>query len=261
MTKPITRVLVALALLLTAAPALAWDWGDCDGWHRRRGDGQYCETRELTLDHLPGLLAVDARRNGGISVTAWDRSEVRIEARITVWERSEAEARRIADAVEIDLDPAIRAEAPGEDHWSVSYRIHAPRDTDLDLLAHNGGLAVTGMRGELRLTTQNGGVSLDAVAGDVEARTMNGGLDVELAGLAWEGTRLDVETRNGGVDLSIPDGYSAELEVGTVNGRLEIDFPVTVQGRLDRHLRTTLGDGGEPVRVVTTNGGVTVRRR
>jgi hypothetical protein len=94
-----------------------------------------------------------------------------------------------------------------------------------------------------------------------EARTMNGGLDVELAGTSWEGTRLDVETRNGGVDLSIPDGYSAELEVGTVNGRLEVDFPVTIQGRLDRHLRTTLGGGGEPVRVVTTNGGVTVRRR
>ena len=72
---------------------------------------------------------------------------------------------------------------------------------------------------------------------------------------------LDVETHNGGIRLNLPQRYSAELETATTNGRVSIDFPVTVQGRLERELRTTLGSGGVKIRAVTTNGGVTVRQR
>lgn len=83
---------------------------------------------------------------------------------------------------------------------------------------------------------------------------------MELAGNAWEGEGLDVETRNGGVKLEIPENYSAELETGTVNGRIRVDFPVTAQGRIDQEIRAILGSGGAPVRVRTTNGGVKVTR-
>lgn len=72
--------------------------------------------------------------------------------------------------------------------------------------------------------------------------------------------RLDLETVNGGVELAVPARYSADLEAGTVNGGIDIDFPVQVSGRLNRRLETTLGNGGPPVRVSTTNGGVTIRR-
>jgi DUF4097 and DUF4098 domain-containing protein YvlB len=83
---------------------------------------------------------------------------------------------------------------------------------------------------------------------------------VRFAGRAWEGEGLDVSTTNGGVNLVLPNDYSARLETGTVNGHLSVDFPVTVQGRLDRRLSMDLGGGGRLVRVVTTNGGVRVRR-
>jgi hypothetical protein len=90
---------------------------------------------------------------------------------------------------------------------------------------------------------------------------MNGGVTVELDGERWEGSGLDVQTTNGGVHLSLPSRYNARLETGTVNGGLQFDFPVTVQGRLSRRLTTDLGSGGALIRVVTTNGGVTVARR
>jgi hypothetical protein len=51
--------------------------------------------------------------------------------------------------------------------------------------------------------------------------------------------------------VSIPEAYSAKFETGTVHGRLRIDFPLTVQGRLDRHLTATLGAGGARVRATT----------
>lgn len=73
---------------------------------------------------------------------------------------------------------------------------------------------------------------------------------------------LEFDTENGPVRLGVPAGYNARLETGTVNGPMEIDFPVTVQGRFNpRRITTDLGSGGPPVRAVTTNGPVVVRRR
>ncbi|MFP5378646.1 MAG: hypothetical protein ACLGHP_02620, partial [Vicinamibacteria bacterium] len=66
---------------------------------------------------------------------------------------------------------------------------------------------------------------------------------------------------NGGVNIAVPDGYSAELSARTVNGGLRSDVPLTVRGRIDREVNSTLGSGGSPVTVRTTNGGLRITRR
>jgi DUF4097 and DUF4098 domain-containing protein YvlB len=72
---------------------------------------------------------------------------------------------------------------------------------------------------------------------------------------------FDLATTNGSVSLEVPASLGAEVEMSTVNGRVETDFPVTVQGRIDpRRLRVTLGDGARRVRLRTTNGSVHLRR-
>jgi hypothetical protein len=67
---------------------------------------------------------------------------------------------------------------------------------------------------------------------------------------------------NGPIELGIPEGYSAHLEFGTVNGPMTLDFPltVTIQGRVGRRITTVLGKGGPPIRAITTNGPVALRR-
>lgn len=225
----------------------------------------HCEVRDSTMG--AGPLHVDAGQNGGIHVEAWDRNEVRVRAIVQGNARSEARAREIAGQVQIQSGGG-RVYATGPDlerreWWSVSYRINVPRKNDLDLNATNGGITINGVHGNLRFDTTNGGVRLNEVGGFVRGETRNGGLNITLAGSRWDGDGLDVETSNGGVNLAIPDGYNAELETRTVNGGLSIDFPVTVQGELSsrRGITTTLGSGGPPVRVRTTNGGVRINRR
>jgi DUF4097 and DUF4098 domain-containing protein YvlB len=84
---------------------------------------------------------------------------------------------------------------------------------------------------------------------------------VALDGTAWQGSGLNLETTNGGVHLTVPDNYNAHLETGTTNGRVSIDFPVSVQGTIGRSLSTDLGSGGATIRVRTSNGGVKISRR
>lgn len=259
---------LVLSALLVASAVNAQDRTECDdnngwGWGWRGGPrGHACEVRELTVP-ATGTLSVDAGQNGSIGVTGENRRDVQVRARVQAWANDEAEAERIAAAVTIRSDGVLRAEGlnrGGRTGWSVSFELLVPREIDLALETHNGGITIANVRGDLEFEATNGGISLDGVAGNVRGRTTNGGVDATLAGDTWEGAGLDLTTTNGGVRLRIPDDYSARLETGTVHGGIDVDFPVTVQGRIGREFSTTLGKGGPLVRVATTNGGVRISR-
>ena len=268
---PALRLLTGAALLLLAAtPAFAQRRSSSEAWSRdcdRRGDRdseRFCMTSESTMASPAGTLVVDGRRNGGISVFGSSRRDVLITARIQASARSEARAEEIARAIRIRaVDGRVFAEGPetgSREWWSVNFEVDVPARSDLDLRAANGGIEVVDVRGVLRLETTNGGIHLEGVGGDVVAETTNGGMDVRRVGERWVGKGLEAITSNGGVRVRIPDGYSAHLETGTVNGGIDIDFPVTVRGRIGRQVTTDLGQGGATIRVMTTNGGVVIRK-
>ena len=207
-------------------------WGDSDR-------GRACEVRAVPVKLSGRSITIDGQQNGGVRVFGWDRNEVEVTARMQAQARTDAEARELLSRVRIVADGrGIRAEGPSTDRdydgWSVSYYANVPRRFDLDLTAHNGGLAVEGVSGKLELETHNGSVALLGVGGDVRANTQNGSLNAQLSGNKWDGTGLDAETRNGSVRLAVPEQYAAQLETGTVNGSIRTDIPVTVSGRIER---------------------------
>lgn len=256
-------VLTPLTLLAQARVVTDDRWCDEGRWGDRDRE-RYCEVREYALTPSNETLRVDGGANGGISVEGWERSEILVRAKVVAYADRRVEAEELARDVELITAPSIRAEGPRRDrafHWSVSYRVFVPRRSNLDLRTTNGGIDIANVSGRIDFDAVNGGVSLTELGGDVHGETTNGGLDVMLTGAAWNGSGLDVRTTNGGVRLHVPSGYNARLETGTVNGGMRIDFPVMVQGRIDRRLTVTLGDGGPLVRATTTNGGVVVRRR
>jgi DUF4097 and DUF4098 domain-containing protein YvlB len=135
-----------------------------------------------------------------------------------------------------------------------------PRKSNLDLETLNGGIRIEDVAGEIRAEATNGGLKLAQLAGDVDVHTTNGGLTVELSGKKWDGDGLDASTTNGGVKVWIPEDYNADLETGTVNGSVNFDFPITVQGKISKRIKATLGDGGPKIRITTTNGGVRLKK-
>jgi hypothetical protein len=266
-TSGLTAVLFAAAITaIDAQPRRsefqrsAEDW--CDGGDSDRG--YFCEVREDTLAGT-NALDIDASPNGGIRVRGWDRLDIAIRSRVSAHADSDDEARQIVSQVRVDTGGGrVRAQGPTQRDggWTVSYEVSVPNGASLTLNTENGGISVEDLSGAVRFRARNGGVRLENVGGDFRGETTNGGVNVELSGDRWNGVGLDVETSNGGVNLSIPANYSAELETGTVNGRLRIDFPVTVQGsNIARRINTTLGAGGPRIRAMTNNGGVNIRRR
>jgi DUF4097 and DUF4098 domain-containing protein YvlB len=253
------------ALLAQDADDASWvrrcekDWGDDDG-------ERYCEVRHSGFRLSGGTLSVEPEENGGVEVIGWDRDSVAITLRIQANARSEEDAKDLASKISVVAGgSSVRVEGPEsrrKAHWSASLVLRVPRRTSLTAYTVNGPLSARNLSGTIELRSTNGPLSLEELAGDVRARVQNGPLSVELSGKAWEGKGLDAESVNGPVDLGIPDGYNAELETGTVNGPMSTRVPltITVQGRLRDRIHTRLGSGGAPVRVVTTNGPLTIRR-
>ena len=234
-----------------------------NNWYNDRLAGN-CEIREQTLAPSGGAIAIDGRQNGGVSVKGWDQQQVLVRARVQTGAPTEAEAADLARQIRIETSGAkIHASGPErrkDYHWDVSYEVFVPRRSDLSLETQNGGIAIADVNGRIDFTALNGGVVLKRVGGAVRGSTTNGGLVVELSGDRWDGESLDVSTTNGGVIMSVPENYSANLQTGTVNGSVNTDFPVTVQGRINKQIALNLGSGGATVKAMTTNGGVHLKR-
>ena len=261
-------VFIAVLVGLTGLSVLAQQKGGTlacrgDNWYNDKLEGN-CEIREQTLAMSGSPIAIDGKQNGGITVKGWDQNQVLVRARVQTGAPTAAEAADLAKQIRIETSGAkIYASGPENRrnyHWDVSYEVFVPRRADLSLETHNGGIVIADVNGKIDFTAINGGVVLRKVGGAVRGSTTNGGLVVELSGDRWDGETLDVKTTNGGVVLSIPENYSAKLETGTVNGGISVDFPVTVQGQINKQLAVNLGSGGATVKAMTTNGGVRVKR-
>ena len=266
--------LTVAAALAIAAPALwaqhvaqddqkwANECRDQDHWNDH---ARYCEVR---VEHLPngaGPLNVDARDNGAVEIIGGSTSDVVVHELVQAEASTDADAKNLAAQVHVTTTGGrIHADGPPShsrwDNWTVSYRIEVAH-TSVNVTAEstNGPLEASDVTGQLDLRTENGPIELYSVNGDVHARTENGPLEVTLSGSRWNGSGLDAVTENGPVELTLPSTYAAHLETGTVNGPMSISFPITVQGRIDmKRLSMDVGGGGPTVRVVTTNGPVTV---
>jgi hypothetical protein len=276
------RTVCVTALLLAATAVLPAqrnrDFGlSQDEWCREGRRADFCEVREETIRDAK-MVDLDARGNGGVFIRGWDRSDVQVRARIMVFDRSRDDAERLAKQIQLTTTGArIRVDGPdrrdysrrrGRDwdddrYWTVAFELQVPRRADVRVDATNGGIRVEDVRERVDAHTVNGGIQLSEVGGDIRGETVNGGLDVTLSGDKWDGPGLDLQTVNGGVTLSVPSGFNAELDARTSNGGISVDFPITVSGLLNhrRQLQATIGSGGPRIRLAAVNGGIRVARR
>lgn len=264
-SKTLTRLFAAsVAMAFLAVSASAYEFcGDSSSW----GDKSSArDLREVKIA-ATGSIEVDGGKNGGISVRGENRSDVLVRACVQAWADSDAEAKNLVDTTRIETSGVIRAiQASEKSNTSVSFEVIVPIQTNLKLSAHNGGISIETVDGTMEFSTTNGGIKLANIAGDVKGRTTNGGVKVELTGMGWRGSGLDVTTTNGGVKLALPANYAANVEAGTVNGGFKSDFPELQVKKSDddkyswrnKKVSASINGGGAPIRVSTTNGGVKI---
>lgn len=254
-------VVFAVAALVAAAPAFAV---------------QIEERFDRTYDLGAGGSIAVANVNGSVQVEAWDRDEVRVEAVKKVKSGSRSKAEDVMGKVEVAVEQRgshleIDTKVPrngdsgfldwlvGNDSSAqVTYQIHVPRSTDVEVDTVNGKVRITGVAGRVEANTTNGGIEMADLRGSVQAGTTNGGIDVELTEVA-DGRDMRLSTTNGGISLRLPRDVRASVDADTTNGGIDIDgLRADVRSRGRRHVDADLNGGGPEIRLTTTNGGIRI---
>jgi DUF4097 and DUF4098 domain-containing protein YvlB len=71
---------------------------------------------------------------------------------------------------------------------------------------------------------------------------------------------VTAKTSNGAIHVTLPAGFSGQLDAKTTNGRVHSELPVSVTQRSKRHLVGQIGEGGEAtVKLRTLNGSIQVK--
>ena len=273
MIRFLTPVLAALALTTAAQAAVTIEKPFHQSYPLKSG----------------GTLEVE-NTNGGVTVEAWDRAEVQVDAVKKIKAASNEKAEEIAKQIKIDVQQSagrihIETQMPksgtgimdwltgNEANANVTYKIKAPRDVVAKLVSTNGGLRLVGTRGRADLETVNGGVTVERTEGEVRVETTNGGITVINAAGALEGSTtnggitaqldrvdgdINLETTNGAVTLKVPRDLRANLDVATSNGGIHSDLDVAGGEKGRKHLSGEINGGGGLVKIRTTNGGVRI---
>lgn len=253
---------------ITLAAAICVVTGGCLTVGDYGFNSSHTRTVSLKSGFPSGGLLTTATVNGSVSVTGGDTSECSVTARIIAGGDTEAEAKSLADKVEIRL---VR-EAHGAGIWvakpstrdlrrvGISYEINLPRNASVRLLSTNGGIDITNVRGEIQATTTNGNVIARQAVGPCVLRTTNGSAAAEYASNAPNSASIDLSTTNGNVDVTLPSGFTGRVEASTTNGSVKTAVPITVSGSIgEKSIRGTIGQGGGYLSASTTNGSVHIK--
>ena len=264
-----------------------------------------------------GRLTVESF-NGSIEISAWDQDSVDISGTKYGNTQERADGLRIETANTPD-SVSVRAIRPSERHSNQGARfvVKVPRSTLLDristsnasirtmdgagparLRTSNGSIRVQNLRGYLDAQTSNASVDLIDVDGDAIAHTSNGhvhaedvrgGFDAKTSNAGVNarivpGSRsIRVETSNGGVELTLPEGISNDARVHTSNSGITVRLPAAAKGRIvartsnssissdfdlrmrgevgKNHIDGEIGSGGGPlIDLETSNGRIRLTR-
>jgi len=124
----------------------------------------------------------------------------------------------------------------------------------------NGAVSIENVRGPVTAHSGNGDIRVSAVRGPVSAQSGNGDLYITMSELQLSGD-MEFTTGNGRIEVTVPEGFNADIDASTGNGGIQTDFPIQVSGRITRtRLRGTIGQGGRRVRLMSGNGSIELRR-
>jgi len=197
---------------------------------------------------------------GNVSITAWDRDEVLVEA-----VKKGRDPRRLEDArIVVDSSSemlSIRTQYLGVDAEhpaSVEYRITVPRTANLEnVKLINGGLSITGVSGPIKASSVNGSIKAERLEGQAELSTINGQLDVDFNRLSRTNP-ISLSSVNGPIKLSIPGDSSAVLFAQNLSGGIDSEFGHSWREGTGHKLLTTVNRGGPQIHLRNVNGGISI---
>src|SRR6478609_8692523 len=163
--------------------------------------------------------------NGSITLEAWDKDEVRLEAIKTADSKEsladlEIEVTATADSFRVEAEYKSSRWNDKGDTRRVDFRLWAPRGAVLnEIETVNGSATVANFTNVTKISAVNGNVTAVNLRGVAHLSTVNGTVTADFDRVEGAG-RIDLSTVNGTVSLIIPSDVNALNKAHSLNGNI-----------------------------------------
>ncbi len=235
-----------------------------------------------------GSVTLYGAPEGSITIEAWPRSEVEINADVELSADTEEELSRLAAVNSFVVDEDynhVRVVTTGTHDrkflkraardlpkklltmpWKIDYRLKVPASVDLEIYAGRGALALNGIEGTIRLNAPTStGATFNLAGGDVEATVGTGPVNVRVPTRSWRGRGMNLRLASGDLNLELPPNYSGDIDAQVLRtGRIENTYPGLAPRErtqpTERLLNGRAGHGGVTLSFTLGDGTLRIRQ-
>ncbi len=253
------------------------------------GESRYVDTVEKQFAVSGPPTVKLSTFDGSIEVDTWDRSDVKVTIERRAVDKSAAETMHITavqdgDAVEV----SVRRDRPQSTgglnitigSYSAHLKVTVPVKARIEAGTGDGRVSVRRLNGDISVRTGDGSIALTDVAGAVDVASGDGSIQIEgvltrvnsrsgdgrVSVRAAAGTvptgEWSISTGDGAVSLELPDGFNANLDATTGDGRVMVNVPFTSDAESDRRrsAQGRIGSGGPTLRVRSGDGVILIKQ-
>ena len=227
-----------------------------------------------------GTLKIDINR-GFIEVTGHDQPNVVIE--ILTPPEYEKSAQKDSEFIRVfnpkyDLDTIAEKNLIKLDTYNQNYvlnvRVKVPHKTDLLLDSYRDGyLKVNDVTGVIDAHSEHSDISLLNISGSATAFSRNGSLKIRFDDVASY-AKLDFESYNGAIDLSLPPSVATTAAIASGSGSFLTAFELgevkkderpksildKVKSNVNEYQFGKINGGGVPMRIENAKGPIRIRK-
>lgn len=173
----------------TASEAVSQWVEDSDRKHPEKAVRQFVETTPIQVSDR---LSVRTPR-GHVTSKIWDRDEVKIDAKISVWgtdeeavnafaEQIDVQIRRESGAVQIRPNVPKREKGDSIRSVQIDFELRHPEKVDLDVRAGRGNITLPKIDGAATLNINRGKTIFEGASGNIRIKQNRGDIAVQHAG-------------------------------------------------------------------------------
>jgi len=127
----------------------------------------------------------------------------------------------------------------------------------VDVHTSGGSIRLGKVSASVKANTSGGSITLEEVMGTIQATTSGGSVTASLTKQPQDNCELS--TSGGSIHIKLLPSLNLNLRANCSGGTVRTDFPVKVQGEIDKHrLEANINGGGPELYLHSSGGGISI---
>jgi hypothetical protein len=166
--------------------------------------------------------------SGDIKITGYAGTAIVVNATVDGPDRQLLVIEDLSTAKGVELH--VKYPEHSNTHASANFDVLVPTmiDYNFGINSVSGSIEVAGVRGRSNFNSVSGGITATGIIGTANANSVSGNVEVEMPRLEGAG-KMNFSSVSGNVIVTAPGAMGADIEMSTLSGALETNFPIEVK--------------------------------